>query len=447
MASRIWWALSSVTLFVVASTAGIAWATSAAPATGPAPGMAPPVQQFILANGLTVLLRPVADANQVAVVTLFSIGNDHDPQGKCGLAHLVEHLYTCCGAGDTKPRTAEQFFRQYPSRWNACTGDDYTLYATIVSRETLAAELSDAAARMGALNVTGGELDREKARLISEVGNMFGGMPALAAGNLVRQQIRPGVEGTRRGGLPEQVRTISLADIRDRLDRFYKPRNAVLAVAGGFDVAQIKAVIEKQFGSLPSGEGVAVAASLQPPKLGATATTNVKPIRKGESQQVCIGFAAPRPDDAMYGPFLVLVTRMVARQAAIPCQIHFAPLDDPAVFSLIMAPQAQETPQAAIDRLGAFVEGVSTDPMNPGDAQATLFGMGVLLGLVDMPDAMWAQNPYGLAFSLGRRYQLGFDPVKLRKAVEGVKTDDLRRAAGELFAAKKRAAVIVQPTE
>ena len=64
-----------------------------------------------LANGLTVLLHPVGGAGEVAIVTLFSLGNDHDPPGKCGMAHLLEHLYACSAAGKTKSRTAEQFGR------------------------------------------------------------------------------------------------------------------------------------------------------------------------------------------------------------------------------------------------------------------------------------------------------------------------------------------------
>ena len=57
-------------------------------------------QPYQLDNGLTVILRPVPGANQVAVVLLFNLGGDHDPVGRSGITHLLEHLYCTAGAGN-----------------------------------------------------------------------------------------------------------------------------------------------------------------------------------------------------------------------------------------------------------------------------------------------------------------------------------------------------------
>jgi len=38
-----------------------------------------------LKNGLVVLLRPVQGADRIAMVTLFAVGGDHDPQGRSGM--------------------------------------------------------------------------------------------------------------------------------------------------------------------------------------------------------------------------------------------------------------------------------------------------------------------------------------------------------------------------
>ena len=61
---------------------------------------------YKLDNGLTVILRPVPTANSVAFVLLYNIGEDHDPIGKSGTAHLLEHLYVTSAAGDTPARDA-----------------------------------------------------------------------------------------------------------------------------------------------------------------------------------------------------------------------------------------------------------------------------------------------------------------------------------------------------
>src|SRR5262249_57946256 len=62
-------------------------------------GEAPRRTRFRLENGLTVLLRPVRGSGDVALVVLYSVGGDHDPRGKSGLAHLIEHVSVTAAAG------------------------------------------------------------------------------------------------------------------------------------------------------------------------------------------------------------------------------------------------------------------------------------------------------------------------------------------------------------
>ena len=79
---------------------------------------------------------------------MYSIGNDHDPEGRSGLGHAIEHLYVTAAAGDEKARTAEELFRRYPAGANGQTGDRYTVLATVFNKNELDHELGDAAARM-----------------------------------------------------------------------------------------------------------------------------------------------------------------------------------------------------------------------------------------------------------------------------------------------------------
>ena len=45
-----------------------------------------------LANGLRVAVQPDQSVPKVTVVVRYDVGGAHDPSGKEGLAHLVEHL-------------------------------------------------------------------------------------------------------------------------------------------------------------------------------------------------------------------------------------------------------------------------------------------------------------------------------------------------------------------
>ena len=67
----------------------------------------------------------------------------------------------------------------------------------------------------------------------------------------------------------------------------------------------------------------------------------------------------------------------------------------------------------------------------------------MILGLGDIPDVALGQNPYGVAFSLARRDQLGLDTARLNRELEAVTDEDLKRVAAEVFAPSRHAAAIV----
>jgi zinc protease len=399
-----------------------------------APGREEP---FRLQNGLTVLVRPVAGASQAAVVVLFSVGSDHDPEGRSGMGHLLEHLYVTAAAGPAKARTAQEFMVRYPSGSNAQTGERYTVIASVVPKASLEEELKDAAARMGDLRIEAADLDRERPRLLAELENMFGGIPELGARNLAAGAVRPAPRGGRKGGIPAHVSAITLEDLRERWKKYYKPVNAILSVAGACTAEEVRTLAERCFGPLPPGEPSGAPASPGEPRPGGVEKAS------GAGRAAAVAYAAPEPGSDLYAPFLVLVARLWKRGGdAFP--VIFAPMDDPSTLSVGVRPRAGETEEAALGRAEAFVAGTVGPAAQGEDTAGALNAFGFLMGLSDLPDAALAQNPYGVAFSRGRRHQLGLDPARLREAILNVKDDDLRRAR-ELFSPARRAAALVSP--
>jgi len=406
-------------------------------------------EEHRLENGLTVLLRPVDGAQQVALVVLYSVGGDHDPESRSGLAHLIEHVYVTAAAGETTARTIVEYVQRYPAGWNAQTGDSYTVVATVFATKVLQDELQDAAARMSDLRIQASDLDREKPRLLAELTNMFGGMPMLAARNLARERVRPTPARGRKGGVPDHVRALTVDEVRQRWRRYYKPRNALLVLAGGFDPRVAMPLIEKHFTPLPAGEPAPPPQPLGRPRLGTMEQVSVKPLRPNMGAQACLAYRAPSPGSELYAPFLLLVGRMwrAMRPGAEGKSIvvHYTPVDDPAWLGVSTPVGAEETAEEAVARLRAFVLAVTEPDLGPSELLTTKNMFAPLLGTADLLDAMLAQNVYGVAFSLGRRMQLGIDPEGLTKATEGVTNDDLRRAAQTIFAPDRRAAVVVTP--
>jgi zinc protease len=393
--------------------------------------------RFQLKNGLTVLVRPIAGARQAAVVALFSVGSDHDPEGRSGMAHFLEHLYVTSAAGGAKARTAQEYMALYPAGSNAQTGERFTVIASVVPRESLEEELKDAAARMGDLRIEGADLDRERPRLLEELGNMFGMIPELGARNLAAESVRPTPRGGRKGGLPAHLPAMTLDELRERWKKLYKPRNAILVVTGGCTAEEVRGRVTRHFEALPAGESPGEPGRPGEPRLGSVEKAS------GTGRFVAAAYAAPEPRSDLYAPFLVLVARLW-KGAGNTFPVIFAPLDGPSILTVSVLPRAGETDEAALARAEAFLARTIGSEVQGDDGATTRNAFGFLLGLVDLPDAALAGNPYGVAFSLGRRHQLGLDPARLRESIRNVKEDDLRRAR-EIFSPARRAAAFVSP--
>lgn len=408
----------------------------------------PGVHQIRLKNGLTVLLRPVEGAGLTALVTLYALGEDHDPQGASGLAHLVEHAYVTA-ATDTMPaRTVEQFIERYPHGWLAQTEARHSAFGTVFQPGDLPAELQEAAERMNSLRITAADLDRERPRILDELRSMYLGLPEVAASNLAREMIRPAPHGGRKGGVPEQMNRLGPERVREHWQRYYKPRNATLVLAGGFDPGDARRRIAELFGPLPSGEEPPAPAPLGKQHLGAIDRLTIKPFDPKAPPQVCVAYAAPRPEHELYAAFLVLAARLQAESAKV--QVHaehvparFAPLDEPDCLCVGMPVVSGRSGDESLARLDRFVTDTVNVPLRKSDLAVAQRTFAFYLATHPVPEAVLARDALTVAYTLGRRSQLGIDPIALAKAIEGVSDHQLRQAAEHFFSPRRSAAVSV----
>ena len=403
---------------------------------------------YKLENGLTIILRPVPTANQVAFVVLFNLGDGHDLVGKSGRAHLLAHLYCTAAAGDTPARDVMQLQKRYVAGWNAQTGGDYTAFAGVVESEQFAAELKDAAARMNDLRITEADLNREVPRVLVKLSSMYDGVPSLAGLNRVRMQLQPIPQGGRFGGAPEHIETMTLDEIQRFWRDYYKPNNAVLAIAGGFDVTEAQELIHQNFSQIPPGKSPPTKPPKSEAKTGTTQRVAVKPVMSNVTGVAAIGYAAPPPGSKEYAPFLIVVSRLWANtqnffQPGKTAPVYYTPLDDGTIIGLQTDLQADTDTKSVLNELDQRLHAALTPKVTPEDKQRTLNSM-ALLGTANMRDAMWLQNLYGLAFSVGRRYQLELDGNELRAAIQDVTDTDMQRLATSIFAPEKRETIIVE---
>ncbi len=412
----------------------------------PAPDASPDgVTRFTLANGMRVLLRPAAASDEAAVVVLFSFGESSDPEGKSGMAHLVEHLYLTAAAGQTPSRTYEQLSSHYMQQMNAQTGEDYTIFAGIVPAQSLKEELTDAAARLKGPTIEQTDLDREKPRMYLELANMYAGIPSLAARNEARSRVRPAPEGARKGGVIEQIKSITLDEARERL-KFYKPANATLCIVGGIDVNQAHALVRQIFEPLPSGQK---APARRESKAGVKSETLTLPLLPAGSPAASLaGFNVPTPGAPHYAATLIVVSRLQAKlfKPGAPPATQLPPvahpvLDDPNMLFISIPHEPNETLEAATKRLDDMIDQACTGPVTAEERTRVRTMVGPFLGLSPLSDQVASMNVYGAAFSIGRREQMRYDAAMLDAALENLTEQDLRACHAALLAPAKRSSI------
>lgn len=409
------------------------------------------IEPYKLDNGLTVILRSVPTANKVAFVVLYNIGENHDPIGKSGMAHLLEHLYVTAAAGETPARDVMQFTRHYPAGWNAQTGTDYTVIAGVVEAAQFSEEIKDVAARMNDLRITEADIRREVPRVEQELTNMYGGIPMLAGINHARAQLHPIPQGGQRGGAIAHIQTITLDELQQFWKDYYKPNNAILIVAGKFDVEEAKKSIHENFSPIASGKLLQPTHPKSEPKTGNVNKINVQPVVPNATGVAAIGYAAPLPGSKEYVPFLIVYSRMAyALQTQFQMgkvqPIFYPPFDDPTTLVLQTELTSGEGVDAALKELDQRLQAALTPKLTPQEKQQTI-NMLAFLGTVDIPDAQWGENMYSLAFSIGRQYQLKVDGEALRDAIQQVTDADIENLTKTIFAPEKRVTVIIELEE
>lgn len=406
------------------------------------------LEPYKLDNGLTVILRPVSTANNVAFVVLYNIGENHDPIGKSGMAHLLEHLYVTAAAGETPARDVMQFTRHYPAGWNAQTGQDYTVIAGVVEAGQFSDEIKDVAARMNDLRITEEDIKREVPRVEQELTNMYGGIPMLAGINHARAQLHPIPQGGQRGGAIAHIQTITVAELQQFWKDYYKPNNAILIVAGKFDVEEAKKSIHENLSQIVPGKLLPEPHPKAKPKTGNVNKINVQPMVPNATGVAVIGYAAPFPDSKEFVPFLIVYSRMVyALQTQFQMgklqPIFYPPLDDPTTLVLQTELTSGEDADAVLKELDQRLQAALTPKLTPQEKHQAINILS-FLGTADIPDAQCGENMYSLAFIIGRQYQLKVDGEALRDAIQQVTDADIENLAKTVFAPEKRVTVIIE---
>ncbi|NJM94895.1 MAG: insulinase family protein [Cytophagales bacterium] len=210
-------------------------------------------ESFTLANGLKVLVHEDATTELAVINLMYNVGaRDEDP-GKTGFAHLFEHLMF---GGSQHIPSYDEPLQKVGGENNAFTSNDITNYYLTLPAMNLETGFWLESDRMLSLSFDPQVLEVQRKVVIEEFKQRYLNQPY----GDVWLKLRPEayrVHPYRWPTIGQEIAHIEKAtmqDVKDFFFRFYRPNNAVMAVAGKVKLDQVKHLAEKWFGPIPAGQ-------------------------------------------------------------------------------------------------------------------------------------------------------------------------------------------------
>lgn len=271
----------------------------------PRPGVRrPDVRTFRLANGLEVVLAPLPASPTASVWVWYRVGSKNEWPGVTGASHWVEHMLF--EGSPRYPKGAiDRAVVSVGGQLNAFTDSDFTAYFTTVPREHLDVPLDIESDRMTRARITDQEVARERTVIYSEREGNENWPEFRVEEELYQLAFRFHPYRWDPLGRRVDIERLTAGELRSYYHRFYGTRNAVLAVAGGFDPAATEKDIRRRFSGLPdTGEDVSVR-EVEPPARGERRSELSGP---GTTPYLEIGWRSPSVTDPSTPATLVLDT-------------------------------------------------------------------------------------------------------------------------------------------
>jgi predicted Zn-dependent peptidase len=216
------------------------------------------IETFSLANGLFVTLSEDHTAPIVAVNLWYHVGSANERPGRTGFAHLFEHMLFQ-GSASVLANEHFELIQRAGGTLNGSTWLDRTNYFETVPSNQLELALWLEANRMGYLlpAMTQQKLDTQRDVVQNErrwsmdnqpYGSWWERLPALCFPP--DHPFHHSLIGSMR-----DLDAASLEDIEQFFRTYYTPDNAVLSIAGDFEPAEARRLVERHFGPIPRGAG------------------------------------------------------------------------------------------------------------------------------------------------------------------------------------------------
>ncbi len=262
-----------------------------APLSWAASSNAPDTHEFMLSNGLKLIVREDHRAPTVAHMVWYRAGSMDEVNGRTGVAHVLEHMMFK-GTDKVKSGEFSRLVAAVGGRENAFTSRDYTAYFQQVEKSKLDKVIELEADRMSNLNFDDAEFLKEiqvvmeERRLRTEDNPSSLLNESLMATAFMTSPYRHPVVGWM-----NDLQNMKAADARDWYRSWYAPNNATVVISGDVDPKQILKAVEKYYGAIPMHELPVRKPQIEPPQKG---IKQVQVKAPADNAQLAMAWKVPR---------------------------------------------------------------------------------------------------------------------------------------------------------
>jgi zinc protease len=223
------------------------------------PVLSIPVETFKLANGLTVVLNVDKSDPIAALAVYYHVGSSREVPGKTGFAHLFEHMMF----QNSENVGEDKFFKNIQGAGgilNGSTTQDRTNYYEVIPKNALEMAMWMESDRMGYLTntVTKTSLANQQNVVQNEKRESVDNAPYGFNQEIIAKNLYP--QGHPYNwpviGKMEDLTGATVEDVRAFHKKFYTPNNATLVISGDINTVEVKAMVLKYFGEIPSGSKI-----------------------------------------------------------------------------------------------------------------------------------------------------------------------------------------------
>ncbi len=209
-------------------------------------------EKFTLSNGLKVIFHKDPTTPLAVINTLFDVGARDESPDKTGFAHLFEHLMF---GGSVNIEDFDAPLQNAGGESNAFTSNDITNYYNIIPAQNIETALWLESDRLLSLAFTEKSLETQRSVVIEEFKQRYLNQPY----GDVWLELRPLAYTTHPyqwatiGKEIKHIEDASMEDVKSFFYKHYTPSNAIVCIAGNFELDYVKQIMEKWYGDIPSG--------------------------------------------------------------------------------------------------------------------------------------------------------------------------------------------------